>query len=73
METTQDLALALGLSGAFMLVVFGMPAARILRKAGLSPLWALICAVPLGVIFVLWFIAYKRWPSEARASAPALR
>lgn len=44
-----------------LLVVW--PFARILRRAGLTPWWALVIFVPLfGMAIVLGVLAHSRWP-----------
>jgi uncharacterized membrane protein YhaH (DUF805 family) len=40
-----------------------IPAAKVLRRTGHSPWWALLAPVPLANIVALWWFAYKRWPS----------
>ena len=51
------------LSGA----VLGLPAARILRRAGLSPWWSFMVLVPYLNVVALWVFAFTRWPLEALA------
>ena len=41
-----------------------VPLWRILPRAGLSPWWALVAIVPLGLVILLWMLAFKRWPGD---------
>ena len=38
------------------------PMARILRRAGFSPLWALFALLPLGHVVAIGVMAHSRWP-----------
>lgn len=53
--------LLLGLA-ALLLVVY--PMWKITERSGLSPYWALVCIIPLGLIVLLWVIAMRPWPHE---------
>ena len=44
--------------------------ARILRKAGLSDLWAVTMIVPLLNTVAFWVFAFVRWPSLDGPSMP---
>jgi hypothetical protein len=46
-----------------ILVVFGVPIARILRRAGHSRWWTILAFVPLLNLIGLWVFAFARWPS----------
>jgi len=37
--------------------------APVVRKAGLSPWWALLALVPVGNIIALWIFAFADWPT----------
>ena len=57
--------------GGLLLVsgfVLGFPAARILRRTGLSPWWSLLVLVPYLNVAALWVFAFTRWPSDPDAS-----
>ena len=61
---------------ALPLIVVGIPIARILRRAGFSRVWCLLCFLPYGIGLVIgvWVFAFVRWPafasmSPARAAA----
>ena len=54
---------AIGLIG---FLIFAVPAATILRKAGYSRWWVLISLVPLLNIIMFWVFAFARWPLEER-------
>lgn len=46
------------------------PLARILRRAGLSPTWAVLIAVPvLGPALIASALVFQRWPN--RPASPA--
>ncbi|MDH3665318.1 MAG: hypothetical protein OEN23_00125 [Paracoccaceae bacterium] len=49
---------------AIMVVVYGIPAMRVVRRAGFVQWWGLLAAVPLVNIVALWIFAYREWPSE---------
>ena len=40
-----------------------VPAARILRRAGLSLWWSIFLVIPLVNVMALWVLAYSRWPA----------
>ena len=40
-----------------------VPAARILRRAGLSLWWSIFLVIPLVNVLALWALAYSRWPA----------
>jgi len=50
-------------------LIFAIPGAVILRKAGYSAWWVLIALVPLLNIIMLWVFAFARWPVEERNAA----
>ena len=41
-----------------------IPFWRILPRAGVQSPWALVAALPLGALALLWVLAYKRWPQD---------
>ena len=41
-----------------------VPLWRILPRAGIASPWALVAAIPLGTLILLWVLAYKRWPAD---------
>ena len=49
-------------AGAFL--IFFVPIAQIIHKAGYSRLWILVWFVPLLNIVMLWVFAFSRWPVE---------
>ncbi len=49
-------------------LIFAIPAAMILRKAGYSGWWVLISFVPLLNVIMFWVFAFARWPLEERAT-----
>ncbi|HTV85417.1 MAG TPA: hypothetical protein VME63_08425 [Dyella sp.] len=46
------------------LAAYGIPAARILSKAGYSSAWLLIMFVPLLNVVMFWVFAFVKWPIE---------
>jgi len=44
-------------------VTFGVPIARILRRAGRSRWWTVMFFVPLVNLVALWVFAFTRWPA----------
>jgi hypothetical protein len=60
--------------GGLLLVsgcALGLPAARILRRTGLSPWWSFLVLVPYVNVAALWVFAFARWPSERDAAGLA--
>ena len=57
---------AIGLVG---FLVFAIPGAMILRKAGYSGWWILLSLVPILNIIMFWVFALTRWPLEERAAS----
>ncbi len=53
---------------ALLLAIFLVPAVAILRRAGYSGWWALLCYVPLVNILALWIFAFARWPALERGN-----
>jgi len=51
---------------SLMLGVFGIPAARILKRTGLSPWLALLVMVPTVNVICFWVFAFVDWPSLKR-------
>ena len=68
-------ALAQELGGIIFRVVFYVvlvtvtyiPSRRIFRRVGLSTWWAVLSLVPVGMIVILWIVAFRKWPNEANA------
>ncbi|MFD1624958.1 hypothetical protein [Azospirillum griseum] len=62
MDVLQDLVN----SPLYGLLLFNLaivwPLWRILRRAGLSPWWALLALVPFGQVPVIGVLAHSRWP-----------
>ncbi len=44
-------------------VVFGLPAVKILTRTGHSGWWALLLLIPMVNVIAYWVFAFKRWPS----------
>ena len=47
-----------------VVVIFVIPVAQIIHKAGYSRLWLLIWLVPIVNIVMLWVFAFSRWPNQ---------
>lgn len=48
-----------------------IPAAKILRRAGFSPWWAVLYLLPVVSWVALWIFAFARWPTAGRDGATA--
>lgn len=48
-------------------VVWVVPAAKILTKAGFSGWWCLVLLIPFINVIAYWVFAFVRWPSQGRA------
>lgn len=44
-------------------VIYGVPTARILRRAGRSRLWTIVAFIPLVNLVGFWVFAFTRWPT----------
>jgi hypothetical protein len=47
-----------------LVVLTAIPAWALFRRVGMSPAWTLLSLVPLGMIVILWVVAYRRWPNS---------
>ena len=47
----------------FFLLVYVIPVAMIVKKAGYSAWWCLVAFVPLLNIIMLWVFAFASWPN----------
>ena len=55
----------MGLIGfLIMAILLVVPFWFILPRAGMPSALALIAAIPLGAIVLLWILAFRRWPSD---------
>ena len=44
-----------------------IPALRLLRRVGMSRAWALLLFVPIGIIVMIWAVAFTPWkPANQR-------
>jgi hypothetical protein len=41
-----------------------VPMWRLVDRAGLHPLWSLLAVAPLGLVALLWIVAFRRDPGE---------
>ena len=46
----------------FVVILTAIPALKLLKRTGLSRVWAAVVILPLGSILLFWVIAYKHWP-----------
>jgi len=64
---------SLGLPELLVVVFAGAiiwPATRICAKAGYSPWLGVVAVIPIGNVFLLWFLAFSEWP--ARKITPSI-
>ena len=47
-----------------LIVIFGVPIARILHRSGRSRWWTIVAFVPLLNLIGLWVFAFPRWPKS---------
>jgi ABC-type Fe3+ transport system permease subunit len=50
----------------FLIVVLGIPIARILTRIGYSKWWTIVYFIPFVNIVGIWILAYSRWPAVDR-------
>lgn len=50
------------------MVISLWPVFRILKRVGLSPVWALVAFVPFMNVVMLWVFAFVDWPIEKRVA-----
>ncbi len=48
----------------FMAALLVIPFWRLLPRAGMPAPVALVAAIPLGAVILLWVMAFKRWPLD---------
>ena len=48
------------------LLVFLVPAGRILRRTGHNSFWCVLALFPVLNVVVLWFFAFKTWPTDKK-------
>jgi hypothetical protein len=47
-----------------VVILPAIPIARILRRTGFTPWWAILFIVPVVGYLALWIFAYIRWPGD---------
>ena len=47
---------------SLMWLVVIWPAARICKRVGFSPWLGILAIVPIGNLFLLWYVALSKWP-----------
>ena len=53
--------------GLFMILITGVNILafwKLCPRAGLSPWWSLLSIIPVTAILLLWFVAFKKWPTD---------
>jgi uncharacterized membrane protein YhaH (DUF805 family) len=53
---------------AVWVLVFIVPAAKVLRRVGFSGWWSILAVVPLVGIIAFWIFAFVRWPIDKAAN-----
>jgi hypothetical protein len=48
------------------LLLFMLPAGKILRRTGHNPLWCVLALFPFLNLVALWFFAFKSWPLDKK-------
>jgi len=61
-----ELLIVVVLAGAIV-----WPASRICAKAGYSRWLGLVAILPIGNVFLLWFLAFSEWPARRSVAAPS--
>ena len=49
-----------------LIVIFGLPIARILHRSGRSRWWTIVAFLPLLNLIGFWMFAFARWPKLDR-------
>jgi O-antigen ligase len=52
-----------GLMILVLLVLFGIPLWRIVKRTGLPPALSLLCFVPVANVIFVWVFAFIEWPA----------
>lgn len=52
------------LSWLISAVLLGVPLYKLLPRAGMNPMLAILALVPLGGIVMLWIVAFRAWPGD---------
>jgi hypothetical protein len=47
-----------------LVVLTAISAYVLFQRIGFSPAWTLLSIVPLGMLIILWIVAYRRWPNS---------
>jgi hypothetical protein len=47
-----------------LVVLTAIPGYVLFKRIGFSPAWTLLSIVPLGMLIILWIVAYRRWPNS---------
>jgi hypothetical protein len=50
---------------AIVVILTAIPSWALLKRIGLSLWWTLLSLAPLGMIVILWLIAFRRWPRRS--------
>jgi hypothetical protein len=52
-----------------LIILFGVPIARVIHRSGHSRWWTIIAFIPLLNLIGLWVLAFARWPTVDKAAA----
>jgi hypothetical protein len=55
--------------GILLLILVGVPIARVVHRSGHSRWWTIIAFIPLLNLIGLWVFAFARWPTVDKAVA----
>ncbi len=56
---------------AIVVLLTAVPSWALLKRIGLSRWWTLVSLAPLGMIAILWLIAFRRWPQPGKSELTA--
>jgi hypothetical protein len=55
--------------GALLIVLLGVPIARVIHRSGHSRWWTVVAFLPFLNLIGLWVFAFIRWPTTENATA----
>jgi hypothetical protein len=54
--------------GVLLIILFGVPIARVIRRSGHSRWWTVVAFLPFLNLVGLWVFAFVRWPTTEKAA-----
>jgi hypothetical protein len=54
--------------GVLLIILFGVPIARVIRRSGHSRGWTVVAFLPFLNLVGLWVFAFVRWPTTEKAA-----